>query len=90
MRWRSGRRLGAVSHVQVGLYSVTTGTWSAPATLSSPQQPAGLPTVAMDAQGNAFAAWRRLNDGVVQAARYSGQAGVWTPSPDLSAPAGIP
>ncbi len=81
--WRTD---GAVSLVQVAHYSATAGTWSASATLSSLEQPAGLPTVGVDGEGNAFAAWRRLSDGVVQAARYCVQFGVWDPSPDVSAP----
>ncbi len=81
--WRTD---GAVSLVQVAHYSATAGTWSAGATLSSLEQPAGLPTVGLDGEGNAFAAWRRLSDGVVQAARYCVQFGFWDPSPDVSAP----
>ena len=81
--WRTD---GAVSLVQVAHYSATAGTWSASATLSSLEQPAGLPTVGVDGEGNAFAAWRRLSDGVVQAARYCVQDRFWIPSPDVSAP----
>ena len=53
----------------------TGGVWSAPETLSGPGRSASQPLVAMDASGNAVAAWLRFN-------------GSWTAAQVASRPAG--
>ena len=63
------------------------GSWSAPAELTAPGLDAYAPRIAVDAQGNAIAAWERFDGShyIVQAAtRPAG--GTWSVPASLSAP----
>jgi len=64
------------------------GTWQAPVDLTAVGQDAIEPQVAADAQGNALAVWRRLNDGAywtVQSMTRSTD-GSWQAPSDLTPP----
>ncbi|MDQ3765420.1 MAG: hypothetical protein M3460_29395 [Actinomycetota bacterium] len=82
--WRRGTTFNAI--VQAAARPAG-GAWQAPINLSAPGQDASIPQVAVDAQGNAVAVWRRFNgtNDIVQAAvRLAG--GAWQAPVNLSAP----
>lgn len=77
------------SIIQTSRYSIATGTWSTPLDLSSPGRESQSQRLAVDPAGNVTAVWRRNNaDGnsIIQSARFSPTAGVWSAARDLSAP----
>lgn len=64
------------------------GGWTAPVALPDPAQGAGPPVVAVDAHGDAFAAWSQGNGNDIRIrASYRSAGGSWQATPDvLSAP----
>ena len=69
----------------VGAVRSSDGVWSEPDELSAPGHTATTPVVAMDAAGNAIAAWIRSN-GIAPAAQTASHpaAGAWTLPQNLS------
>jgi hypothetical protein len=75
---------GAFLMVQAAL-RVATGDWSEPQVLSAPGRSASRPQVAMDGNGNAFAAWIRYNGSWAAAqSAHRPAGGSWEPAGDLS------
>ena len=62
-----------------------TRFWQAPVTLSAPGHYGDFPRVAMNPAGVAYAVWRDVNTGIVQASARAG-GGAWQPPVNLSTP----
>ncbi len=73
--------------VQASSLDTTTGSWSAPASLSAPGRDAAAPRVAIDADGDAVVVWASISlpGSTIQAA-YRPRGGAWQPTVPLDAP----
>ncbi|MDP9255485.1 MAG: PKD domain-containing protein, partial [Actinomycetota bacterium] len=78
---------GTNSIVQAAVRPAASDVWQTPTDLSTAGQDADGAQVAVDAQGNALAVWRRFDgtNHVVQAAARPAASGVWQAPIDLSA-----
>jgi len=70
--------------VQAAARPTTTGVWSPPALVSTPNLAASGIRLAVDAAGNAVAVWLSGENRVVQAAIRPGASGEWQPQIDVS------
>jgi hypothetical protein len=80
---------GGFAVIQTARYDATAGTWSQPIDLSASGRQSQGQRLAVDADGNVTAVWRRNNSAqqsIIQSARFSPVTGQWGAARDLSSP----
>lgn len=76
--------VGGVTVIQASTLAFGSDIWSAPVTISTPGVNANDPDLAVGANGNAVAVWRRTSNNVIQTASLP-FGGSWSAVTDLSA-----